>query len=70
MELTRFLVKLVTGIISIYDASNLRNRVYSIQHEHEIMWTALDDISRMYKNHPSSEIAERTLKQIENKYGR
>jgi hypothetical protein len=31
MELTRFLVKLVTGIISIYDASNLQNRVYSIQ---------------------------------------
>lgn len=70
MEYTRFLVKLVAGIMSIYDASNLRNRVYSIQHEHELMWTALDDIARMYKDHPSSDMAKRTLEQIENKYGR
>ena len=56
--------------MSIYDASNLRNRVYSIQHEHELMWTALDDIARMYKDHPSSDMAKRTLEQIENKYGR
>ena len=70
MEYTRFLVKLVAGIMSIYDASDLRNRVYSIQHEHELMWTALDDIARMYKDHPSSDMAKRTLEQIENKYGR
>lgn len=70
MEYTRFLVKLVAGIMSIYDASNLRNRVYSIQHEHELMWTALDDIARMYKDHPSSDMAKRTLEQIKNKYGR
>ena len=70
MEYTRFLVKLVAGIMSIYDASNLRNRVYSIQYEHELMWTALDDIARMYKDHPSSDMAKRTLEQIENKYGR
>lgn len=60
----------MAGIMSIYDASNLRNRVYSIQHEHELMWTALDDIARMYKDHPSSDMAKRTLEQIENKYGR
>ena len=48
--LSRFLAKLIAGIISIYDASNLRNRVYSIQNEHELMWTALDDIARMYKD--------------------
>jgi len=70
MELTRFLAKLIAGIISIYDASNLRNRVYSIQNEHEIMWTALDDIARMHKNHPSGDMAKRTLEQIEKKYGR
>jgi hypothetical protein len=70
MELTRFLSKLIVGIISIYDASNLRNRVYSMQNEHEIMWTALDDIARMHKNHPSGDMAKRTLEQIEKKYGR
>ena len=68
--LSRFLAKLITGIISIYDASNLRNRVYSIENEHELMWTALDDIARMYKDHPSGAMAERTLNQIEKKYGR
>jgi hypothetical protein len=68
--LSRFLAKLIAGIISIYDASNLRNRVYTIQSEHELMWTALDDISRMYKDHPSSDMAKRTLEQIETKYGR
>lgn len=70
MELSRLLVRIIAGIISIVDASNLRNRVYSIEHEHELMWTALDDISRMYKEHPSSEIAKRTLDQVEKKYGR
>jgi hypothetical protein len=34
------------------------------------MWTALDDISRMYKDHPSGHMAKRTLEQIEKKYGR
>ena len=56
--------------MSIYDASNLRNRVYSIQNEHELMWTALDDIARMYKDHPASALAKRTLDQVEKKYGR
>ena len=66
----RFIAKVIAGVISIYDASNLRNRVYSIQNEHEIMWTALDDIARMYKNHPSGDMAKRTLEQIEKKYGK
>lgn len=70
IELSRLLARLMSGIMSIVDASNLRNRVYSIQTEHELMWTALDDIARMYKDHPSSAMARRTLNQIESKYGR
>ena len=70
MELTRLLARLISGVMSIADASNLRNRVYSIQNEHELMWTALDDIARIHKNHPSGVMAKRTLDQIENKYGR
>lgn len=56
--------------MSIADASNLRNRVHSIEHEHELMWTALDDIKRMYRDHPSSEMARGTLDKITKKYGR
>ena len=70
MELTRLLARLISGVMSIADASNLRNRVYSIQNEHELMWTALDDIARIHKNHPSGVMAKRTFDQIENKYGR
>ena len=68
--LSRFLAKLIAGIISIYDASNLRNRVYSIEHEHELMWTALDDIARMYKDQAAGQMAKRTLDQIEKRYGK
>lgn len=70
MEWTRLIARIIAGIMSIMDASNLRNRVYSIEHEHELMWTALDDIRRMHKDHPSSEMAQRTLDKIEKKYGR
>jgi len=70
MEWARLLARLISGVMSIIDASNLRNRVYTIQQEHEIMWTALDDIARMHKDHPSGKMAQRTLDQIESKYGR
>lgn len=56
--------------MSIIDASNLRTRMYIIQDEHEIMWTALDDIARMHKDHPSGEMAKRTLDNVKTRYGR
>lgn len=70
IEFSRLLARLMSGIMSIVDASNLRNRVYSIQTEHELMWTALDDIARMHRDHASGAMAKRTLDQIESKYGR
>lgn len=56
--------------MSLMDAANLRNRVHSMQDEHEIMWTALDDIARMHKDHPSGEHAKKTLNHVAGKYGR
>jgi hypothetical protein len=70
MEPARLLARLISGVMSIADASNLRNRVYSMKNEHEVMWTALDDIARIHKDHPSGKMARRTLDQIESKYGR
>lgn len=64
------IARVVSGAISILDASNLRNRVYDLQDEHELMWTALDDIKRMYPEHPSAEFARRTLQKIKRTYGR
>lgn len=66
----RVLAKLVTSIMSLSDATNLRNRVYELKNEHEIMWTALDDIARMYKDHDSGQMARRILDKIPVKYGK
>lgn len=66
----RVIPRLITGIISIIDASNLRSRLYTIKEEHEIMWTALDDIARMHADQPAGKYAKQALKQIETKYGR
>jgi hypothetical protein len=56
--------------MSLSDATNLRNRVYELKNEHEVMWTALDDIARMYKDHDSGKMARRILDKIPVKYGR
>lgn len=66
----RLLARLVAGAISIIDASNLRNRLYETKEEHEIMWTALDDIARMDPDSKSGKYAKETLKNIKTKYGR
>ena len=41
--------KILTTIMSWADAGNLRNRVYKMAEESEIMMTALEDIERMSK---------------------
>jgi len=64
------IARVISGVMSILDASNLRNRVYDLQDEHELMWTALDDIKRMYPDHGSAEFARRTLEKIKRTYGR
>ena len=66
----RVIIRLVTGIISIIDASTLRTRLYETKEEHELMWTALDDISRMYSDSPAGKYAKETLKNINTRYGR
>jgi len=41
------IARLISAIGSWIDASNLRNRVYKMAEESEIMMTALEDIERM-----------------------
>lgn len=66
----RVIIKIVAGVMSILDASNLRTRLYETKEEHEVMWTALDDISRMYPDSPAGKYAKETLKNVKSKYGR
>lgn len=68
--LVQWLPRVLSGVMSLLDATNLRNRVYNLEEEHELMWTALDDIKRMHKGHSSSELASRTLEKIKKTYGR
>jgi len=64
----QLLARAITAIMSIADASNLRNRIYELRDEHEIMWTALDDIARMYPDSQAGQYAQRTLTKIPNRY--
>jgi hypothetical protein len=68
--LFRVIPKLIAGIMSILDASSLRDRMYQQQEEHELMWTALDDIKRMYPNSGAAKVADQTLNRVKMKYGR
>lgn len=67
---SRILIKLIAGVMSILDASNLRTRLYETKEEHELMWTALDDIARMHPDSPAGKYAKETLKNINTTYGR
>jgi hypothetical protein len=41
------IARFISAVASWLDASNLRNRVYELEEEREIMRIALDDIRRM-----------------------
>ena len=41
------IARLISAVGSWLDASNLRNRVYQLQEQNEIMQVALDDVRRM-----------------------
>jgi len=62
--------KLFTTVASWLEAGNLRNKLFQIQEEHELMWTALDDIKRMYPDHPATKIIKQTLEKVTQKYGK
>ena len=59
------IAKFISTIASWLDAGNLRNRVYKLQEENEIMKVALDDIRRMDSEGRMGWHAKRTLDQIE-----
>lgn len=48
--------------------NNLRNRMYQIKNEHEIMWVALDDLVRMYPEHAAGIYAKKVLSKIPENY--
>jgi predicted KAP-like P-loop ATPase len=59
------IARFISAVGSWIDASNLRNRVYRLQEENEIMKTALEDIQRMDPEGRLGWHAKRTIDHIE-----
>ena len=53
--------KLFTTVASWLDAGNLRNRVFKMAEEAEIMMTALEDIERMSKEANIKQYARKAI---------
>ena len=58
------IARLVSAIGSWIDSSNLRNRVYKMAEEAEIMMTALEDIERMSKEDNIKRYARRAIESV------
>lgn len=58
--------KLFTTVASWLDAGNLRNRVYKMSEEAEIMMTALEDIARMDQDGRMGKFAQRAIDTVKN----
>jgi hypothetical protein len=59
-----FVARVLSAIGSWLDASNLRNRVYELREENEIMRIALEDIQRMDPEGRLGWIAKETLDHV------
>lgn len=66
----KLLARAIVMAMSIAEAGNLRNRLFELKDEHEVMWTALDDIARMHRDHESGKYARNILNKISTRYGR
>ena len=55
------IARLVSAIGSWIDSSNLRNRVYKMAEEAEIMMTALEDIERMSSEEKIKKYARKAI---------
>jgi len=59
-----FIARVLSAIGSWLDASNLRNRVYKLENDKELMRIALDDIQRMDAEGRIGLIAKETLGRV------
>mgnify|MGYP003336349849 CR=1 FL=1 len=70
MEIWALIIaKGISAIMSWIDAANLRNRVYTLTEQREILLTALDDVARVDADQLGGKIAKRTLDLMEKEHG-
>ena len=61
------IARLISAVGSWIDASNLRNQMYRLREQNEIMRTSLEDIQRMDAEGRMGWHAKRTIDQLEGK---
>ena len=64
--ITQLILKILSHILS--HSRTLREQYFEIKGEHEILWTALDDISRMDKDGKMGDYAKKVLNKLPNRY--
>lgn len=70
MEIWALIIsKGISAILSWIDAANLRNRVYQLTEQREILLTALDDVARVDADQLGGKIARNTLDIMEREHG-
>ena len=60
----RVLPIVIAKILSILQASTLRDRYYTVLNRNEILETALEDIDRIHRNTPDPALRERLVQGI------
>jgi hypothetical protein len=66
----RFIAWAFMLVWSVATARDTRSRLYEMQSEHELMWTTLSDLARMYPDHPAGQSADRVLNRVTDLYTR
>ena len=61
------IARFISAVGSWIDASNLRNQMYRLREQNEIMRTSLEDIQRMDSEGRMGWHAKRTIDQLEGK---
>jgi hypothetical protein len=64
MDLSGFIPRLISMILSWMDASNLRNKLYEKTDQLNLAKVALDDIARMNDIKLMKDVAKRTLAKL------
>jgi hypothetical protein len=65
MEWNLIVARAISMILSWLQAGNLRNKMYALQEENEILRTALDDIARMDAEGRMGWYARQTLDRLD-----
>lgn len=66
IDWSSLVARFVSMCMSWMEAGNLRNRVYKMAEEAEIMMTALEDIARMDRDGRMGKFAQRAIDTVKN----